>query len=97
MDNFLKQLLDMIRRDASDINAHMDFARLAAFLTLDVLTKVSFDLEVGYVKANRDHFNYLRSMQNFTPVMDLCCNHPIIFKILKSKVINDFLKPRGRR
>lgn len=94
VDNFLVQLVSLIRQEGVDKDAPVDFARLAGFLTLDVLIKLAFDLEVGYLRDNTDHFDYQSSVQAFTPIMDLCCNHPAVFRILNSKLIMSVLKPK---
>lgn len=94
VDRFISQLVSLIRTEGVMKDVPVDFARLASFLTLDVLIKVGFDLEVGYLRDNTDHFDYVKSIQEFTPIMDLCCNHPTIFSILNSKLVMSILKPR---
>ena len=94
IDKYISQLMSVIKKEGVDKDTPVDFARLAGFLTLDVLIKLAFDLEVGYLKDNTDHFDYQKSVQEFIPIMDLCCNHPTIFNILNSKLVMSILKPR---
>lgn len=56
-----------------------DFAVLASSKTLDTLAKIAFGLEIGDFKDNKDHYDYQKSVANFTPIMNLCCNSETIF------------------
>lgn len=94
VDRMLSEMIALIRRDYVEKDAVMDFARIATFFTLDVLTKVAFDLEIGFLKENKDHYDYQKALTGFLPIMDLCCNHPTIFKILNSKLVLSLTKPK---
>jgi len=94
VDKFVAELISVIHRDYVSNNLPLDFARLAGFMTLDVLIKIGFDLEIGYLRDNNDHYDYQKSMAKFTPILDLCCNHPTIMRILDSKLVMSIMKPR---
>lgn len=93
VDIFVAQLVSLIRKEYVAKEQAFDFARLAGFMTLDVLTKIAFDLEVGYLKDNKDHYDYQKGIAEFVPIMNLCCNHPMIFKIMNSKLVLSIVKP----
>lgn len=94
VDKSVAELISVIHRDYVSNNLPLDFARLAGFMTLDVLTKIAFDLEVGYLKDHKDHYDYQKSVAEFAPIMNLCCNHPTIFKILNSRLVMSLLRPK---
>ena len=74
LDQFVIQLIEVIRRDYVSRSVSFDFSILASYMTLDMLTKIAFGLEIGDLKDNKDHFNYQKSMVDFVPIMNLCCN-----------------------
>lgn len=93
LDQFVTQLIEVIRRDYVSRGIPLDFSILASYMTLDMLTKIAFGLEIGDLKANKDHYNYLKSFADFTPIMNLCCNFATIYRIMNSKIMLKFFKP----
>jgi len=87
VDARVVELLDLIRRDYVDKNEAMDFAQLAGFFTLDILTQIAFGQALGFLVKNEDLYDYHKSSAAFYPVMELSSNHPTILAILNSRVM----------
>ena len=81
------ELLDLIRRDYVQKNEAMDFAKLAGYFTLDVLTQIAFGQALGFLIRNEDLYDYRKSSTAFYPVMEMSSNHPTILAILNSRVM----------
>ncbi|KAJ9606749.1 hypothetical protein H2200_008758 [Cladophialophora chaetospira] len=87
VDARVVELIDLIRRDYVQKNQAMDFAKLAGYFTLDVLTQIAFGQALGFLIKNEDLYDYHKSSSAFYPVMELSSNHPTILAILKSRVM----------
>lgn len=83
----LKELLDLISKEYVGKQTAMDFAQLAGFFTLDILTKIAFGRPVGFLTENRDVYDYHKQTAAFYPVMELSSNHPTILAILNSPLM----------
>jgi len=81
------ELLDLIRRDYVQKNEAMDFATLAGYFTLDILTQIAFGQAVGFLTKNEDLYEYHKSSTAFYPIMELGSNHPTILAILNSRLM----------
>lgn len=80
-------MIEVIRRDYIAKNKALDFAIIAAYFTLDILTQIAFGGALGFLTKNEDVFNYLQSSTDFYPIMELGSNHPTIFNFLKSPIM----------
>lgn len=87
VDARVVELLDLIRRDYVEKNEALDFTKLAGYFTLDVLTKIAFGQELGFLIKNQDLYNYHKSSAEFYPIMELSSNHPTILSFLNSRVM----------
>jgi cytochrome P450 len=87
VDARVVELIDLIRRDYVDKNEAMDFAVLAGYFTLDILTQIAFGKALGFLVKNEDLYDYHKSSAAFYPVMELSSNHPTILSILNSRVM----------
>lgn len=81
------ELLDLIRRDFVQKNEAMDFAKLAGYFTLDILTQIAFGQALGFLTKNEDLYDYHKSSTAFYPIMEMGSNHPTILAILNSRVM----------
>ena len=84
----LLELLNLIQREFVNKNAAMDFAQLAGYFTLDILTQIAFGHALGFLKENRDLYDYHKSTAAFYPIMELGSNHPTILAILNSWIMS---------
>lgn len=81
------ELVSLIRRDYTEKNEALDFAKLAGYFTLDILTQIAFSQSLGFLVKNEDLFDCHKSSGAFSPIMDLGCNHPKILAILNSRLM----------
>ena len=65
----------------------LDFAQLAGFFTLDILSKIAFGHPVGFLTQNKDVYDYHKQTAAFYPVMELSSNHPSILAFLNSPLM----------
>ncbi|KAL8718764.1 MAG: hypothetical protein Q9181_008159, partial [Wetmoreana brouardii] len=87
VDDRILELLDLIQRDYVTKNSSMDFAQLAGYFTLDILTQIAFGHSLGFLKTNQDLYDYHKSTAAFYPIMELGSNHPKILAVLNSRLM----------
>jgi cytochrome P450 len=87
VDARVLELVDLIRRDYVEKNQAMDFAKLAGYFTLDILTQIAFGQALGFLVKNEDLYDYHKSSSAFYPIMELGSNHPTVLAILNSRVM----------
>jgi cytochrome P450 len=87
VDDRLKELLKLIDNEHVAKQSSFDFAQLAGFFTLDILSKIAFGHPVGFLTQNKDVYDYHKQTAAFYPVMELSSNHPTILAILNSPMM----------
>ncbi|KIW24422.1 uncharacterized protein PV07_10136 [Cladophialophora immunda] len=87
IDARVLELLDLIRRDYVEKNQAMDFAKLAGYFTLDILTQIAFGQAIGFLIKNEDLYDYHKSSAAFYPIMEMSSNHPTILAFLNSRLM----------
>lgn len=87
------ELLQLIKREYS--GKVMDFARLAQYFTLDVLSKIAFGSAFGYLDANEDLYDYNKTSAQFLPILEMVTNHPSIRFIMTSPIVQALAAPKG--
>lgn len=70
----------------------LDFARIAQYFTLDVITSVSFGRAFGYLTTDSDVHNYIKMTEDSLPVIMIVSVLPWLSKIMMSRVFK-FLRP----
>ena len=70
-----------VKRDYTDKNLPMDFAKFAQYFTSDSLTQLAFGYPFGFLTKNDDLYSYNASSTECFPTMELGCNIPLIHKI----------------
>ncbi|KAI1428668.1 pisatin demethylase [Xylaria sp. FL1777] len=88
--NNIRQSLSNTARNGSSVL--LDLAPLMSYLTMDVITKVAFNQEFGYLKANKDLFSFVREVRENWPKWVIMVDVPFIRNIMLSPV---FLKMFG--
>lgn len=73
----------------------MDFAHIAQFFTLDVLSQLAFGEKFGYMDANADLYDYNKTSADFLPILEWMTNHPSIRWILTSAPMQALAAPKG--
>jgi len=82
------ELIDLIRRNYVAHDKSFDFARLAGYFTLDVLTQIAFGQALGFLVKDEDLYDYHKSSAAFYPVMELGSNHPTVLAFLNSRLMS---------
>jgi cytochrome P450 len=93
IDQLVLDLLNLIEREYS--GKVMDFARLAQYFTLDVLSKIAFGSAFGYITANEDLYDYNKTTAEFMPILEMITNHPSIRSIMASRPVQALAAPKG--
>jgi len=93
VDSLVLELIQLIKREYT--GKVMDFARLAQYFTLDVLSKVAFGTAFGYLEANEDLYDYNKTSAQFLPILELITNHASIRAILNSRPVQALAAPKG--
>lgn len=83
VDALVKDLLALIRskyisEPGSNDLRPLDFAQMSSFFTLDVITKAGFGEEFGFLKADRDLYDFVASIQGHWPKLAISVDVPWI-------------------
>ena len=73
----------------------MDFARLAQYFTLDILSQIAFGEKFGYLTADADLYDYNSTSAAFLPLLELMTNHPAIRAVITSRPLQALAAPKG--
>ena len=74
----------------------MDFARIAQFFTLDVISDVAFGVPFGDVKDDEDKFEYIKTTEENLPVLILMAILPQIHRFLETTYLMALLAPSAK-
>ncbi|THY81676.1 putative P450 monooxygenase [Aureobasidium pullulans] len=72
----------------------LDLGKTSCYFTLDVITRLAFGREFGYLEHEKDHYNFLGSLHDLWPQMSTCADVPWIRKFLFSKPFLTLLGPK---
>ena len=86
IDTQILNLLALIHSEASSGHP-IEFARLANFFTLDVLTQIAFEAPFGYLTRNEDVYDYISLNHQFLSILELGSNFPKINSFLNSPLM----------
>lgn len=83
IDGRVVELLELIHRDYVDKEEPFDFARLAGFFTLDNLTTIAFGVTMGFLRQNKDLFDYHKTSAKLYPIVECSMHHRSIYRLLQ--------------
>ena len=86
----------MIRRKYLTVGAHvkrLDFAELAQYLTLDVVTFLSLGQPFGFVSEDTDKYEYVKSMEDNFPILNFFSIVPGLSDIMRIPTVQNSLIP----
>ncbi len=95
----VQDLIDLISgKYVSDSNIfrRLDFAIIAQYFTMDVLTDVAFGEPFGYLTNDKDMYDYIKTIRGFMPVLELQTNSPMVNRIMSSTVVKALLAPTAK-
>jgi hypothetical protein len=100
VNDVLQTLLDVIETryttatPGSPLPPLLDLGHISNYFTLDVITRLAFSKEVGYVRDEKDHYGFLRSLHDLWPQMSTCADIPMLRRIIFSSVFLKLLGPK---
>lgn len=86
LDERVLELVDALKRYAGTTTT-VDFAHLAQYFALDVLTDLAFGQPFGFLTEERDLYLYMSKSAEFLPIMELGTNVPWVHRILSSRLV----------
>jgi hypothetical protein len=69
----------------------VDMARKVQYLTLDVISKIAFGREFGFIETDDDCFGYIKTTEDTMPLMQIICLIPTFVNILQSPLCKALL------
>lgn len=90
-----ERVLELVNLVHSYGSKPMDFAHIAQYFTLDVLSQLAFGGKFGYMAANKDLYDYNKTSADFLPFLEWIINHPSIRWILTSAPMQALAAPKG--
>ena len=74
----------------------MDWAHVAQYFTMDVLTDIAFSRPLGYLKQSADLHGCIKTVRAYMPVLELQTNIPVINTILGNPVLRKLMAPTAK-
>lgn len=72
----------------------LDLGHISNYFTLDAITRIAFGKEFGYLREEKDHYGFLRSLHDLWPQMSTCADIPWIRNTLFSPLFLKLLGPK---
>ncbi|KAK2751927.1 hypothetical protein FQN55_008669 [Onygenales sp. PD_40] len=69
----------------------VDFARKVQYLTLDVISTLAFGRTFGFVEADSDLFDYIKTTEASVPLMMIICLKPLLSDLLRFPLLKALL------
>lgn len=98
VDSQVQNLIKVIRENylwdvSRNQNKLLDLAPLTSYFTLDVISKVVFGEEFGYLKANADLYDFVREVRENWPRLAMAVDVPWVRNILFSNLFLRWFGP----
>jgi len=96
VDSQVSSLVALIERKYlwTESNRHrVDFARLAQFFTMDVITKIAYGNEFGYLRDDEDKFDYLQTIERVVPFVAFGTSFPLLSRLFDSAWAHRLIGP----
>ena len=71
----------------------LDFAELAQYLTLDVITYLSLGQPFGFVSEDTDKYDYVKSMEDNFPILNFFAIVPFMSDVMRIPTVQNSLIP----
>jgi len=72
----------------------VDFSKAVQYYALDVITKIGFGNEWGFLASDSDVDSFVASFIKMTPFMSLCCDVPWARRIFANKLMLKLVGPK---
>ncbi|RYO81973.1 hypothetical protein DL766_003474 [Monosporascus sp. MC13-8B] len=86
-------LLRVMRENYARKGRSLDLGQLSCYFTMDVITRLAFGYEFGYLASETDHYNFLKGVRDLWPQMSTSADIPWIRNVLFSKPFLRLLGP----
>lgn len=99
IDDRIHDLVNLIERKYISTGTTLralDFAQVAQYFTMDVLTDVAFGAPFGYLARDEDVHDYIKTIRSFMPVLELQTNHPVMNSLMSSRLVKALLAPTAQ-
>lgn len=93
VDEQIAKFADVMRSKHVPRNK-VDFADLSRFFTLDVITRIAYGKEFGWVEADKDLYGYSAQVNGFASLASLMADVKWLHPIARSSFLNSRFKPR---
>ncbi|KAL8351285.1 hypothetical protein RB598_006187 [Gaeumannomyces tritici] len=94
VDGQVRTLVDAMRRGYARTGALLDLGPISTYFTMDVITRLGFGQEFGYLAAETDLYNFLGSVKDLWPRMSTSADVPWIRNVLFSSFFLKLLGPK---
>ena len=99
VDEQVERLIQLIRENylwnsKNKESKLLDLAPLMSYLTMDIITKVAFGDQFGYLEANADLYQFLQSVRENWPKLAMTVDVPWARAILLSPLFLKFFGPK---
>lgn len=95
VNEMINVLISTLETKYAEKPLYLDLYRTSNFFTLDVIMRLAFGKERGYLKEEKDHFGFLKSLHDLWPQMSTCADLRIMRRILFSKVFLTLMGPKA--
>ncbi|KAK3486902.1 cytochrome P450 [Neurospora hispaniola] len=83
-----------ISDDERGVLKRMDLAKVTQFFTLDVITRIAYGKEFGWLKMDKDQFEWTSTVIKAVPANSLMAELPLLQKIFLSKWFLQWFGPK---
>jgi hypothetical protein len=101
VNDLLKTLIDKIETKYATSTAELptppllDLGKISCYFTIDVITRLAFGKEFGYLSEEKDQYGFLGSLHDLWPRMSTCADVPWIRNFLFSSPFLTLLGPKA--
>ncbi|KAK8062767.1 BcABA1- cytochrome P450 monooxygenase [Apiospora hydei] len=92
----LATFLERLRAYAASSDRLLDFGPMSSYFTVDVITRLAFGKEFGFLAEESDKYNFLTELTALWPRMATSADVPWIRAVLFSKPVLKLMGPKGR-
>ena len=96
MDDRILDLLQLIDKEYLSVNSNikqMDFAKIAQYFTLDVISDVAFGEPIGFLVKNEDLNGYCHVVEKALPTFEWLSVLPLVNQLFKLPWLKKTMMP----
>lgn len=96
IDQIIMDLVHLIQRKYLSVQSTlkpMDFAQIAQYLTLDIITYLSLGEPFCFITEDTDKYEYVKSIEDNFPIMNIFSAVPLLSAIMRIPTVQNNLIP----